>query len=369
MSTNTKKKIAIFLPNLDGGGAEKVFVDLSTAFVQRGFAVDMILIQKQGELLDTLDEKVRIIDINSKKIRGSFAPLFSYLRNNDPEILIAVMWPLTVIATIAFRLSRCSGRVVVSDHTTLSLSTAEYSKHRKKVLVQTIKWVYPLADVRLAVSNGVAADIKQLAGLANSKFNVIHNPIDMPIEDKAVENTIRERCRVINVGSLKWQKNHALLIKAFAKLLEHIDAELVIVGDGELRSQLEELIAGLDLQDYVTLVGFKKDVAAEYIRADLFVLSSNCEGFGNVIVEAMSAGVPVVSTDCQSGPREILAEGKYGTLVPIDDVDALAKAMLKSLQQPHDGQLLKNRAADFSLEKIANQYLDVMFPEGINNYV
>jgi len=369
VSDKCKRKIAIFLPNLDGGGAEKVFVSLSTAFIQRGFAVDVILIQKQGELLDTLDERVRVIDINSKKIRGSFTPLLSYLRNNDPEILIAVMWPLTVIATIAFRLSRCRGRVVVSDHTTLSLSTAEYSKHRKKILAQTIKWVYPLADVRLAVSNGVAADIKQLAGLANTKFNVIHNPIDMPIEDKAAENTIKQRCRVINVGSLKWQKNQALLIKAFAKLLENIDAELVIVGDGELRSQLEELIAGLGLQDYVTLVGFKKDVAAEYIRADLFVLSSNCEGFGNVIVEAMTAGVPVVSTDCQSGPREILADGKYGTLVPVDDVDALAKAMLESLQQSHDGQVLKNRAADFSLEKIANQYLDVMFPEGINNYV
>jgi len=369
MSNKTKKKIAIFLPNLGGGGAEKVFVSLSAAFVESGFAVDMLLIQKKGELLDSLDAKVQIIDINSKKIRGSFAPLLSYLRNHDPEILIAVMWPLTVIATIAFRLSRCSGRMVVSDHNTLSLSTATNSRSNKRMLAQTIKWIYPLADVRLAVSNGVAADIQQLSGLFKSKFNVIHNPIDITIQSDAAKGNLRGYFRIINVGSLKRQKNQALLIKAFAKLLEHIDAELVIVGEGELRGELEKLIVDLNLQHCVTLTGFKKDVAAEYIQSDLFVLSSDYEGFGNVIVEAMSAGVAVVSTDCQSGPREILAEGEYGKLVPVGDADALAKAMLESLQQPHDEQVLKNRAADFSPEKIANQYLDVMFPERIDNYV
>lgn len=369
MSTDTKRKIAIFLPNLDGGGAEKVFVNLSAAFIKQGFAVDMLLIQKKGELLDSLDAKVHIIDVDSKKIRGSFLPLLSYLRNHDPEILIAVMWPLTVIATIAFRLSRCSGRMVVSDHNTLSLSTATNSRSNRRMLAQTIKWIYPLADVRLAVSNGVAADIQQLSGLFKSKFNVIHNPIDITTQGDAAKGNLRGYFRIINVGSLKRQKNQALLIKAFAKLLEHIDAELVIVGEGELRGELEKLIADLNLQHCVTLTGFKKDVAAEYVQSDLFVLSSDYEGFGNVIVEAMSAGVTVVSTDCQSGPREILAEGKYGRLVPVGDADALAKAMLESLQQPHDEQVLKNRAADFSPEKIANQYLDVMFPERIDNYV
>ena len=369
MSNKSKKKIAIFLPDLSGGGAEKVFVSLSTAFIERGFAVDMILIKKEGELLDTLDKRVQVIDINSKKIRGSFLPLLSYLRRHNPEVLIAVMWPLTVLAISAFRLSGCKGRLIVSDHNTLSLSTAKYSKYKKSVLAQTIKWIYPLADIRLTVSEGVAADIKQLSGLFESKFNIINNPIDMKIQSDAAENTVRGHFRIINVGSLKLQKNQALLIKAFAKLLEDIDAELVIVGDGELRGELEQLIAQLGLQDYVTLTGFKEDVAAEYIQSDLFVLSSDYEGFGNVIVEAMSAGVPVVATDCQSGPREILAEGKYGTLVPVGDVDALAKAMLQSLQQEHDGQVLRKRAADFSIEKIANQYLDVIFPEGINSYV
>lgn len=368
MSSEQKKKIAIFLPNLSGGGAEKVFVSLSAAFVERGFAVDMILIQKQGQLLDTLDDRVRVIDINSKKIRGSFAPLVKYLKNNNPEILIAVMWPLTVLATVAFRLSGCQGRVIVSDHTTLSLATASYSKPRKRVLAQTIKWIYPLADIRLAVSNGVAADIKQLSGLADTKFNVIHNPIDIHMHSEEAQNTTTNRFRVINVGSLRRQKNQALLIKAFAKLLQEVEAELVIVGEGELRGDLEQLIAQLHLEDYVTLTGFKKDVAAEYKQADLFVLSSDCEGFGNVIVEAMSAGVPVVCTDCQSGPREILAGGRYGTLVPIGDANALAKAMLESLQQPHDGQALRARAADFSLEKIAGQYLDVIFAERIESY-
>lgn len=361
MNNEAKKKIAIFLPNLAGGGAEKVFVSLSSAFIKSGFAVDMILIQKRGELLSFLDERVNVIELNSKKIRGSFAPLLSYLRNNNPEILIAVMWPLTVLGTIAFRISGCHGRVVVSDHNTLSLSTSGYSKFRKIVLSQTIRWVYPLADIRLAVSNGVAADIKQLSGLSKIKFNVIYNPINRHIEGDELENTIRTRFRVINVGALKPQKNQALLIEAFAKILKDIDGELVIVGDGELRGDLEQLITDLNLKDHVTLTGFIENIDSEYRKSDLFVLSSDYEGFGNVIVEAMSAGTPVVSTDCQSGPREILEDGKYGTLVPVGDVDALANAMLAGLYQKHDEQALKDRAADFSVDKIADQYLDVIF--------
>lgn len=353
----------MFLPNLNGGGAERVFVTLSKAFIERDFEVDLLLIQKRGELLDSIDERVNIIDLDKKRIRASFFPLVSYLRDTNPDVLIAVMWPLTVLGTMAFRLSGCKGRVIVSDHNTLSLSTAKYSKYRKRVLAQTIRWIYPLANIRLAVSKGVAADIKQLSGLFDSKFNVIYNPIDISMQGDSAENIIKTRFRIINVGSLKPQKNQTLLIKAFSKLLEDIDAELVIVGDGELRGDLEQLVWELSLHDYVTLTGFKEDVATEYRKSDLFVLSSDYEGFGNVIVEALQYGLPVVSTDCKSGPREILEDGKYGTLVPVGDVEALAKAMFESLQQQHDVQVLRNRAADFSVEKIADQYLDVIFPK------
>tara|TARA_R110002020_G_scaffold232883_3_gene444529 strand:+ start:15490 stop:16602 length:1113 start_codon:yes stop_codon:yes gene_type:complete len=361
------KKIAIFLPNLKGGGAERVFVNLSNAFVQRGFDVDIVLIQKCGELLDSLDKKVNIINLDKKRIRQSFIPLTSYLKKNKPDAFITVMWPLTVLGTLAFRLSGCNGSVIVSDHNTLSLSTASFNKLKKTLLAKTIKHFYPLADIRLAVSNGVSADIKEFSGLENCNIDVIYNPVLMHSGNEFQSFPNRQRSRIINVGSFKAQKNQKLLIRAFAKIVYIVDAELVIIGDGPLRKSLEELVKELNLSNYVIIPGFKKDVTAEYRKSKLFVLSSDYEGFGNVLVEAMSVGTPVVSTDCKSGPREILADGKYGTLVPVGDVDALAQAMLDSLQQEHDVEALKRRAADFSVDKIAAQYLDVMFPERLES--
>lgn len=357
------KKIAIFLPNLKGGGAERVFVNLSNAFVKRGFEVDIILIQECGELLDSLDKEVRTIDLNKKRIRQSFIPLISYLKKNKPDAFITVMWPLTVLGTLAFRLSGCNGSVIVSDHNTLSLSTAGFNKLKKTVLAKTIKHFYPLADIRLAVSNGVSADIKQFSGLKNCNIDVIYNPILMHSGDEFQSKPKYKRSRIINVGSFKAQKNQSLLIRAFAKIVHIIDVELVILGDGPLKEDLEALVQELNLSNYVIFPGFKKDVTAEYIKSDLFVLSSHYEGFGNVIVEAMSVGTPVISTDCKSGPREILCDGKYGKLVPVGDVDALAQAMLQSLQEEHDIESLKMRAADFSVDKIAAQYLDIIFPK------
>ena len=140
------------------------------------------------------------------------------------------------------------------------------------------------------------------------------------------------------------------------------DATLCILGEGSERTALETQVHALGLEGRVLLPGYKSDPAPYYARADLFVLSSDHEGFGNVIVEALDHGVPVVSTDCPSGPREILQEGKYGTLVPVGDVDALAQAMLATLHAPHDPAALKARARDFAVDTIADQYLDHLLP-------
>ncbi|MCK4815270.1 glycosyltransferase, partial [bacterium] len=168
--------------------------------------------------------------------------------------------------------------------------------------------------------------------------------------------------RILAVGSFKDQKDHESLIRAFAKLQNSLSATLVIVGEGPLRPKLEDLIAELSLEKSVKLPGFFANPYLWYRDADLFVLSSLYEGFGNVIVEALECGVPVVSTDCLSGPREILEDGKYGRLVPVGDVDALAAGMYNSLHESVDHALLEKRAKDFSVDIISSQYLNVMFP-------
>ncbi len=158
---------------------------------------------------------------------------------------------------------------------------------------------------------------------------------------------------------MKAVKNHSLLLRAFAKL-ERPDARLMFVGDGAGRDALLALACELGVADRVILAGFLSDPTPFYQTADLFALSSNYEGFGNVIVEAMASGTPVVSTDCPSGPGEILEGGKHGRLVPVGDVDAMASAIAAALEEPAPSEQLKARAADFHPAKAAKAYLDLM---------
>lgn len=165
--------------------------------------------------------------------------------------------------------------------------------------------------------------------------------------------------KIVAVGALKWEKDYPTLLKAFALLLKKENAYLSIVGQGTLLSELEAIAEQLGIRKQVNFAGFSTMPSAWMASADLLVLSSSCEGFGNVIVESLDVGTAVVSTDCKSGPREILCDGKYGKLVPVGDVDALAQAMVESLNEQHDMDALKLRAAKFSVDKIAKQYLEV----------
>lgn len=228
-----------------------------------------------------------------------------------------------------------------------------------------MQWVYPLASCRLAVSKGVAQDLAALSGLAQDAFHVIYNPAAL---GRGRPQFIPEALLgvfgplVLSVGTLKAGKRHNLLIEAFARLPVELGAMLCILGEGSLRPALEQQIRELGLQKRVLLPGFRADPTPWYARADLFVLSSDYEGFGNVIVEALEQGVPVVSTNCPAGPSEILCSGKYGRLVPVGDADALATAMLEALNEEPDREALKTRARDFAADKIAEEYLDVMLP-------
>jgi len=360
-------KIAIFIPDLRGGGAERVFVNLAHSFLNKGYEVDFVLIKKQGELLDILPNSVNIIDLGASRILKSFLPLRRYLKNEKPDALIAVMWPLTILATLAAVSIKFKGKIILSDHNTLSLSTKGWSAFRRKSLSTSIKFIYPLANMSLVVSEGVADDISSFTNLDRSNFKVIHNPIfiQSPNPDDTEIEKIEKRFkyRIVNLGALSEQKNQALLIKAFSLIVDKLDIELVILGDGPLKSELEELISKLKLNNKVFMPGFITDPSQWYKQSDLFVLSSIYEGLPMVLLEALTFGLPIVSSDCKSGPREILCDGKYGKLVPVGDAEALAQAMIEALQEEHDINALKSRAADFSVDKIAEQYLDVMFPE------
>jgi len=321
-----------------------------------------------GELLEQVPEGARVIDLHAGQIRNVPSAFAAYLRREKPDAIIANMWPLTVAALLGHRLARSKVRIVVSDHNNLAVQYAGKGGLHAAALRASLALTYPLAEARVGVSGGVVDGLVASSGLSRKRFTVIHNPIPAP--DLSVSTDMAEKSwhgwrgkRIITVGRLKAQKNHALLIKSFKRLLKETEVRLMILGTGELETQTRELIAQEGLTDKVLMPGHVLDPAPFYRSADLFVLSSDYEGFGNVIVEALACGTPVVSTDCPSGPAEILQDGRFGTLVPVGDDQALTKAMIPALNTRHDRDALKRRAADFAPEIAAKKYLDLLLPD------
>ncbi len=362
--------IAILLPDLRGGGAERVNVNLANAFVARGFRVQVVLMRMSGELAPLLDPRVGRVDLRAARVRGVLRPLMRYLRDARPDALLANMWPLTVIAVLARRLTRAPTRIVAVEHTTWSSATLMRRRSTRVLAKTTMRALLPRADAVLGVSRGVADDLARFARLEAGSVGTIYNPVvrgtrdaPPPLPPDGAERWSRASCkRVLAVGSLKAPKNFPLLLRAFARLRDRLDARLLILGEGTQRAELEALAASLGLRDAVDMPGFVDNTAAYYAHADLFVLSSRHEGLPTVLIEALEQGTPVVSTDCPSGPREILEGGRYGRLVPVDDTEALAAAMLESLRSTHDREALRARAQDFAVDRIADRYLEVLLP-------
>jgi glycosyltransferase involved in cell wall biosynthesis len=361
---NSQLSIAILLPNLSGGGAERLHILLANHWNAQGIKVDFVLMQQRGELIGLLSDGIEIIDLGAERIKGAILPFAQYLRKTRPNIVIAAMWPLTSAAVLSWRLAGKPGRLYLSDHIHFSISCVQELKISLWYLRAVMRLTYSTASGLIAVSQVVKQDMCRLGGFADSQVRVIYNPSATGVPSQPEPKSVRKKLwgagfdhHILSVGTFKQQKDHATLIRAFALLPESLNAKLTILGEGSLRAELESLVQLLGLQGRVVLPGFVVDTYPWYRTADLFVLSSRWEGFGNVIVEALECGVPVVSTDCQSGPAEILEHGRFGKLVPIQDPLAMAASMAKALTEPVDRELLMQRAKDFSVSVIADQYL------------
>jgi glycosyltransferase involved in cell wall biosynthesis len=359
------KIVAILLPNLGGGGAEKVSINLSKFLIQNGFTVHFILLQKKGEFLRIIPKNIKIFCINKIRFRDSIFPLASYFKKNNPQFIFVNMWPLTTIAVLSWVLAGRKGKLFLVDHSILSQSILNVKFYKKLVLKLSIMITYPLANKVIGVSKGVINDIISLGQLHKDKAIYIYNPLTIKnrvyFPKKIPVSWEDSSFKILSIGRFTEEKNHKLLIKAFQILIKtNIGAKLIILGDGSLFRETKEFVKNLGLENHIHLPGFVLDAEPFFIHADLFVLSSNVEGFGNVIVEALSYGVPVVSTDCPSGPSEILDRGKFGTLVPIEDAESLAEAIKLNLYKEFDKEFLINRSLDFSIDKMAQKYLDLL---------
>ena len=358
-------RVAVYLPSLRGGGAERVMVTLANGFAARGYAVDLVLATAEGPYLKDVDAAVRVVDLKARRVATSLPALVRYLRRERPVAMLAAMGHSNVIAVLARRLALVPTRVVVSERANFSISKANAS-WRGDLVGWFMRRAYPKAHGITAVSEGVADDLANALGLSRSSIEVIYNPV--------VTDTLLLRSReapehpwledgggpvILSVGRLTIQKGFSTLIHAFARLRQAREARLIILGEGELRPDLEKLIADLGLDSDVVLPGFSGNPFTYMRLAKLFVLSSAWEGLPNVLIQAMACGTPVVSTDCPSGPAEILENGKWGRMVPVGDVDALAKAMAEALDEKEHPDVAA-RAAEFNVDRAVEGYLRVM---------
>ena len=362
----SKKLLSIFIPSMAGGGAERVALTLAQDWLQRGHRVDLVVMEKGGELEGLVPDGVRLIALNVNQMRRAIRPFADYLQRERPFAVQVSLWPLTVIAVLARKLARSNSRLVLSEHVALTKQYAHFSLATQLLLKYSTRWAYPRADALLVVSDDAAKDVAMLAGMAKSDIETVYNPLTIPPAKggnvAAIEALwgIPNGQRILHVGKLKAQKNQALLIRAFARLEGHDDARLMILGQGELEAELRALAGSLGVTDRVIFAGFQLDPAPYYASADLFVLSSDYEGFGLVLVEALANGLSVISTDCESGPREILADGDYGTLVPCGDAEALAAAMDEALRHPSDPERSRARAEIFGGAQSLERYHQLM---------
>ncbi len=361
-------RLALFLPSLRGGGAERVMVNLAVAFCERGIGVDVVLLQSEGPYLRELPPGVRVVDLKASRMLTGFAALVRYLRRERPRVMLSAMRHSNVTALLAASLSGSQVPVVVCDHNTATVELGENPGIKTTVIRVLMRWLYPRAYNIVAVSKGVADDLGILLNLNTNRINVIHNPIvkeeiftlsNLPVTHPWFVNRLIPV--VLAVGRLTRQKDYETLLQAFSIARATRDLRLMILGEGELRSSLEALIEQLGLVEDVALPGFTENPFAYMRQADMFVLSSLWEGLPTVLIEAMACGVPVISTDCPSGPAEILENGKWGRLVPVGDANALAQAMLDMLDDsaPSPAQ----RAMDFSVEKSVDAYLSLLFAD------
>jgi glycosyltransferase involved in cell wall biosynthesis len=365
-------KLAIFLPGLYEGGAERVTLHLAEAIASQGYDVDLVLVRAEGPNLYLVPRNIRMIDLHSRNTFFSLFPLIAYLIKEKPHALLSGLFT-NILAVLAVMLTRRKTKVVICEHNTLSVQVKNNrGDWRFRLMPVLARMIYPKADQIVAVSEGVREDLSEITSIPGSRIRVIYNPVITPeLIRKGQEFPDHPWFQpgqppvILGMGRLVPVKDFDFLIEVFSLVRKVVPARLIIFGEGPERTNLQNLIRGLGMDGEVHLPGFIENPYPFLSHSALFVLSSRHEGLPGVLIEAMAFGIPLISTDCPSGPREILEGGKHGRLVPVGDRKSLEVAILDGLEgriSPPDRNVWKR----FGLVQAVNQYLDVLFP-GVNS--
>jgi glycosyltransferase involved in cell wall biosynthesis len=360
-------KILFVIPSLGGGGAERACVNLLKHLNRSQFGLSLALFCKAGPYLSELPPDVVVFDLKTPNHWDSrlIWRLAQLLRKTQPDIVFSILRYTNVVTLLAARLARSEARILINEQNRLREEFAVFGGGWIKSIF--VRHLYPWADGITVISQGIQQELIRDFDLPESKIQVIYNPVDvaavqalskLPVEHPwFLDNS---EPIVVAAGRLHPQKGFEYLIRAFQRVVTAVPARLVILGEGPSRPHLEGLVMKLGLEDVVALPGFQQNPYSWMARAAAFVLSSLYEGFGNVIVEAMALGVPVVATRCPSGPDEIIDNEVNGLLVPVADETALAEAILRVLRDEKLAAKIRrhgpDRAAAFDVSRITAQY-------------
>jgi len=365
-----KLHIAVLVANLNGGGAERMMLNLAKGLNSAGMNVELVLTEAVGPYLSEVPENIKIIDLKSPRVLKSIKALTFYLKNRTPDVLISTLSRVNVAAVIARKLSGVKTKLLLREATTFSVETKSELTFWNKIINFAAAKVYPYGDKIIAISEGVYKDLIEYLKLPENKVELIHNPVvGNDIFEKA-----KEPCNhpwfndkstpiILGVGRINPQKDFSTLVKAFSEVNKEIPSRLMILGQSDKDDTetiaLYKLIEELKISDKVIFPGFVQNPFSYFSHADLFVLSSRWEGLPGALIQAIACGCPSVSTDCPSGPAEIFENGKYGLLSPVGDYLNLANNIKDYLKNPPSKDILIKRSLDFSIEKSIEKYKKV----------
>lgn len=365
-------KIMFFLPSLGGGGAERTVIQLANNLVQLGRKVDVVVCDisgVKGKLLPEVDPQIQLIDLNCGRVANTIFPLKKLLQAVEYDVLVATQTHTNIIAALARRLAKSQVRLILREVSTPS-KNLKLQGMAKWLLKTLVKMTYPAASQVVCVSNGVLDDFREYYDYSKNNLVTIYNPVidetyaeklQVPVQHRFFQP---EHKVILAVGRLTEAKNFGFLIRSFHALYQqHSETRLIILGEGELRGELEQLVHDLSLSDVVDLPGFDPNPYAYFKYAELFVLSSNWEGLPGVLIQALVSKIKVMSTNCPSGPKEILADAKFGLLVECNDQAGMTAAMNFALY----GDYVTYSEAEFTQHcqqfyqaNVLNCYLEMM---------
>lgn len=365
-------KVMFFLPTLGGGGAERTVIQLANSFAGQGLNIHLGVCDLNGvkaKLLPEISPKIQLVNFDCGRVANAIMPLKLKLQTEQYDCLVATQTHTNIIAAFAKKLAGVQTRLIFREVSTPSknMKTQGVAKFILKTLVN---FTYPMAQQVVCVSKGVEQDFREYYSYKKSNLSTIYNPVLDEAYFEKLKTPIQHNffnCSnkvVLAVGRLTEAKNFGFLIRSFKDLHEqHPDTRLLILGEGELRAEFEALIVELDLTDVVDLPGFDSNPYAYFKYASLFVLSSNWEGLPGVLIQALASKVKVVSTNCPSGPMEILDNSRFGLLVECNDQARLTKAMQKAIFADYVSyaeQDFTTHIQQFHKSTVLQQYLQMM---------